>query len=109
MGFAGHRDERACSCPLRDRHALAKQAAAGNLSDEAIDEAWDILDELPIVYHPLRDGPSAVRAALTLQRRSAYDAAYLALAEDLEAELWTIDGPLARNASTRGYRIHLIE
>jgi predicted nucleic acid-binding protein len=50
-----------------------------------------------------------VRAALALQRRSAYNAAYLALAEDLEAELWTIDGPLARNASTRGYRIHLIE
>lgn len=50
-----------------------------------------------------------VRAALVLQRRSAYDAAYLALAEDLEAELWTIDGPLARNASIRGYRIHLIE
>jgi predicted nucleic acid-binding protein len=90
-------------------NALAKQAAAGNLGDEAIDEAWAILDELPIVYHPLSNGPSVVRAALALQRRSAYDAAYLALAEDLDAELWTLDGPLARNASARGYRIRLIE
>lgn len=90
-------------------NALTKQAAAGNLGDEAIDEAWEILDELPIVYHPLSNGPSVVRAALALQRRSAYDAAYLALAEDLDAELWTLDGPLARNASARGYRINLIE
>jgi predicted nucleic acid-binding protein len=90
-------------------NALAKQAAAGNLGDEAIDEAWEILDDLPIVYHPLSNGPSVVRATLDLQRRSAYDAAYLALAEDLGADLWTLDGPLARNASARGYQIHLIE
>lgn len=90
-------------------NALTKQAAAGNLSHEAIDEAWAILDELPIVYHSLSNGPSVVRAALALQRRSAYDAAYLALAEDLNADLWTLDGPLARNASARGYQIHLIE
>jgi predicted nucleic acid-binding protein len=90
-------------------NALAKQAAAGNLRDGAIDEAWEILDDLPIVYHPLSNGPSVVRATLDLQRRSAYDAAYLALAEDLGADLWTLDGPLARNASARGYQIHLIE
>jgi predicted nucleic acid-binding protein len=90
-------------------NALAKQAAAGNLCDEAIDEAWEILDDLPIVYHPLSNGPSVVRATLDLQRRSAYDAAYLALAKDLGADLWTLDGPLARNASARGYQVHLIE
>jgi predicted nucleic acid-binding protein len=50
-----------------------------------------------------------VRAALVLQRRSAYDAAYLALAEDLDAKLWTLDGPLARNASAHGHRVNLIE
>jgi predicted nucleic acid-binding protein len=90
-------------------NALAKQAAAGNLCDKAIDEAWEILDDLPIIYHPLSNGPSVVRAALGLQRRSAYDAAYLALAEDLDADLWTLDGPLARNASARGHGVHLIE
>jgi predicted nucleic acid-binding protein len=90
-------------------NALTKKAAAGSFSEEATREAWDVLDELPIVYHALRDGPSVVRAALVLERRSAYDAAYLALAEDLGAELWTIDGPLARNALARGRRVHLIE
>jgi predicted nucleic acid-binding protein len=90
-------------------NALAKQAASGNLDEEAIDEAWGILDELPIIYHPLSDGPSVVRAALVLQRRSAYDAAYLALADNLAAKLWTLDGPLARNASAHGHRVHLIE
>jgi hypothetical protein len=24
-------------------------------------EAWDVLNELPIVYHALRDGPGVVR------------------------------------------------
>jgi predicted nucleic acid-binding protein len=90
-------------------NALAKKAATGSLSEEEMREAWDVLEELPIVYHALRDGPGVVRCTLVLQRRSAYDAAYLALADDLGAELWTLDGPLARNASTRGYRVHLIE
>lgn len=90
-------------------NALAKQAASDNLGEEAIDEAWAVLDELPVIYHPLSDGPSVVHATLALQRRSAYDAAYLALAQDLDAELWTLDGPLARNASTRSYRVYLIE
>jgi predicted nucleic acid-binding protein len=90
-------------------NALAKKAANGELDDDAIDEAWDVLDDLPIVYHPLHDGSSAVRVALALERRSAYDAAYLALAQSLDAELWTLDGPLARNATSHGYPIHLIE
>jgi predicted nucleic acid-binding protein len=90
-------------------NALAKKAANGELDDDAIREAWDVLDDLPIVYHPLHDGSSAVRVALTLERRSAYDAAYLALAQSLDAELWTLDGPLARNANSHGYPIHLIE
>jgi predicted nucleic acid-binding protein len=37
-------------------NALAKKAANGELDDDAIDEAWDVLDDLPIVYHPLHDG-----------------------------------------------------
>lgn len=52
-------------------NALAKKAANGELDDDAIDEAWDVLDDLPIVYHPLHDGSSAVRVALALERRSA--------------------------------------
>ena len=90
-------------------NAFTKKAGTGALTDDAMCEAWTVLDELPITYHPLSDGPSVVRAALALERRSAYDAAYLALTEVLDAELWTLDGPLARNASTRGYSIQLIK
>lgn len=90
-------------------NALTKKAAAGNLTDDETQEAWDVVEELPIVYHALRDGPGVVQAALALKRRSAYDAAYLNLADDLGAELWTLDGPLARNASAHGYPIRLIE
>ncbi|HEY2702122.1 MAG TPA: nucleic acid-binding protein, partial [Candidatus Dormibacteraeota bacterium] len=45
--------------------------------------------------------------ALQLRRRSAYDAAYLALAEDLGAELWTFDAALVRNAGARGHPVYL--
>jgi predicted nucleic acid-binding protein len=47
--------------------------------------------------------------AQTLRRQSSYDAAYVAPAEALEAEVWTIDGPLARNASQTGLPVKLIE
>ena len=53
-------------------------------------------------------GPRMVEIALSLGRQSAYDAAYLALAEALEAELWTLDGPLYRNAVNRGFRVQLL-
>jgi len=41
-------------------------------------------------------------------RKSACDAAYIVLAEELDAELWTLDGPLARNAGPRGLPVKLI-
>lgn len=50
-----------------------------------------------------------IGAAIELQRRSALDAAYVALARELDAELWTVDGPLARNAGSRGLPVHLIQ
>ena len=73
-------------------NAFVKKAAKGTLSDDALDEAWTVIDELPISYHAINNAPSVARIALTLERRSAYDAAYLALAQELDAELWTLDG-----------------
>ncbi len=64
---------------------------------------------MPIIYHPLTtEKARVVEIALSLSRRSAYDAAYLALAENLKAELWTLDGPLYRNAMARGFNVQLL-
>lgn len=47
--------------------------------------------------------------ARRLDRHSAYDAAYLALALDLDMEVWTFDRKLARNAGQLGYPVKLVE
>ncbi len=62
-----------------------------------------------MTLHRLEEGPDVVAMAQRLERRSAYDAAYLALADRLGADLWTFDGPLARNAGSRGLPVHLFE
>lgn len=90
-------------------NAFTKKLANGALNDDALDEAWTVIDELPITYHPLQDATKVTRIAIALERRSAYDAAYLALAQDLDAQLWTLDGPLKRNAISHGHAVHLIE
>jgi len=64
---------------------------------------------MPIGYHGLADGAVAISVAVDLERRSAFDAAYVALARDLAAELWTLDGPLACNAAERGFAVNLID
>lgn len=47
--------------------------------------------------------------AQRLGRQSAYDAAYVVLAQELNAELWTLDGPLARNAIDVGLPVRLAD
>ena len=49
-----------------------------------------------------------VEIALSLNRQNSYDAAYLALAEVLNAELWTLDSPLYRNEIGQGFAIRLM-
>jgi len=62
-----------------------------------------------IELHSLKNGPDVVQIALGLGRTSAYDAAYIAQAQQLDAELWTLDGPLARNALGRGLPVRLVQ
>ncbi len=75
---------------------------------DKVEEAWANLSVLPITYHASIDAKQVVEIALRLGRQNAYDAAYLALAESLGAELWTLDSPLYRNASGYGFPVQLV-
>jgi predicted nucleic acid-binding protein len=95
--------------PYELASALTRLVAARAMSPRQVQTAWKELSELPVVQHPLADDlPRVVDIALRLKRQSAYDAAYIALAQDLRADLWTFDGPLARNAQAAGFPVRLL-
>ncbi len=90
-------------------NSLTRLIVAGILPPEELATAWACLNNLPITYHDLSQGTRTVEIALALRRQSAYDAAYIALAENLDAQLWTLDGPLYRNAIDRGFPVYLLD
>ncbi len=89
--------------------ALAQAVSAGQLMSEAVADASQRIGSVPIVLHQLNHTPAVVAMAQRLERRSAYDAAYVVLAEELGTQLWTLDGRLARNAVARGLPVQLIQ
>lgn len=95
--------------PYEIASALARAVAAGQLPGAQVPEIWERTRAIPIALHQLADVPAVVAMAEQLERKSAYDAAYVVLAQGLGAELWTLDGPLARNARGRGLPVKLIE
>jgi predicted nucleic acid-binding protein len=96
--------------PYELASALTRLVAARAMPARQVQAAWEDLSELPVVQHPLaEDLPRVVGIALRLKRQSAYDAAYIALAQDLRADLWTLDGPLARNAQAAGLPVRLLD
>ncbi|MHB2024504.1 MAG: type II toxin-antitoxin system VapC family toxin [Mycobacteriales bacterium] len=92
-------------------NALARYVAMGELSREDAEAAWEQIERLgrSIVFHDIADGARVIAITQTLKRKNAYDAAYIALAEELHTDVWTIDGPLARNAAETGLPVKLIE
>jgi predicted nucleic acid-binding protein len=90
-------------------NALTRKVSHGEVQADDLPAVWAELDAMPIAYPPLTDGVETISLAISLERRSAFDAAYVALARELDAELWTLDGPLARNAASRGFPVNLIE
>lgn len=94
--------------PYEAANALARAVVAGSLSADAIAESWAIVTGVPVRLHTLDAGAEVIAMAQRLGRRNAYDAAYIVLAQTLDAELWTLDGPLARNARERGLPVRLI-
>ena len=89
--------------------ALTRATVAGHLEKGEAASAWEHISAVPIVLHPLDDGPAVIAMAHRLERKSAYDAAYIVLAQQLNAVLWTLDARLARNAGARGLPVRLIE
>lgn len=94
--------------PYEVANALTRAIVAGRFSEESLAPALESLRNLPIAYHAVSYNPRVVEIALSLRRQSAYDAAYIALAESLNAELWTLDSPLYRNATALGFPVQLI-
>ena len=90
-------------------NALTRKVVAGEIDlDDAV-RGWRQIVTMPITLHDLDNGPAVIEVALKLRRESAYDAAYVALAQDLDAQLLTLDGPLARNATGAALPVRLLE
>jgi len=89
-------------------NALTRLIVGKAFPPDKVEEAWANLSVLPITYHASIAAKRVVEIALRLGRQNAYDAAYLALAESLGVQLWTLDSPLFRNASGYGFPVQLI-
>lgn len=90
-------------------NAFYRYHRAGYLSLVSAELAVDAALGLPIRLES--DGAlhrAALRIADAIGAAATYDAHYLALAERLNAELWTTDARLARDAGARGPVIRLI-
>jgi predicted nucleic acid-binding protein len=75
---------------------LTRLVAEGRLPRERVSEVWSHLGSLPIEYHVLSDVPRVVSIATDLGDKRAFDAAYLALGERLDAPLWTLNRRIRR-------------
>ena len=92
-------------------NALAREVAMGNLSTIRAVGAWQRVERLTqdVVLDDISDGERVIVIVQQLRRQNSYDASYIALAEELGTEVWTVDGPLARDAAQTGLPVRLIE
>jgi predicted nucleic acid-binding protein len=90
-------------------NALTRIVSAGLLERSQARLICAEIAQLSVQYHSVGFDAEVIDVALTLGRKNAYDAVYLVLAKRLDAQLWTLDTPLYRNAVSQGYSVYLID
>jgi predicted nucleic acid-binding protein len=97
--------------PYEVANVLARMAFDGDLEAGDIADTWEDLAALDVALHPFdltQDGPAVAAITRQLRRRHATDSTYIRLAKQLNATVWTLDGPLARNAADVGLPVKLV-
>ncbi len=97
--------------PYEVANVLARLVFDGDLEADSIPEIWSDLAALGVEFHPFdlaEDGPAVAAITTQLRRRHATDSTYIRLAQQRDTQLWTLDGPLARNAADVGLPVKLI-
>lgn len=97
--------------PYEVANVLARLVFDGDLETDSLSETWSDLAALGVAFHPFvlaEDGPAVAAITTRLRRRHATDATYIHLAQQLDTQMWTLDGPLARNAASTGLPVELI-
>ena len=97
--------------PYEIANVLARLTWDGTFDAADLAVTWTNIDLLGLVLHPFEfstDGPRVAAITTALRRKHATDSSYLCLAERLQAELWTLDGALARGAQAQGFPVQLL-
>jgi len=97
--------------PYEVANVLARLVFDGGLEADEVADTWSDLAALDVVLHPfdfIHDGPEVATITSQLRRRHATDSTYIRLAQQLGTTVWTLDGPLARNAGDVGLPVKLI-
>ena len=97
--------------PYELANVLARRVFDGDLDADRVDEIWPDVAALGVELHPFdlrHDGPAVATITARLRRRHATYSAYIRLAQRLDKQLWTLDGPLARNAADVGLPVVLV-
>jgi len=92
-------------------NVLARLVFDGDIAVDDIADTWSDLAALDVVFHPFdltQDGPAVAEITRQLRRRHATDSTYIRLAQQLDTAVWTLDGPLARNAAHVGLPVKLV-
>lgn len=90
-------------------NALHSYRRASLVSLASADLVLDAALSLPVRLHSSPElHRRALRLAADISLPAAYDAHYLAVAEQVGAELWTADGRLARQSADRSTSVRLL-